>query len=166
MLTQYRPPAILSISPNTGPSAGGTRIVLHGVHNLSGGDDYRCRFVVNGTGLDGFGRNTTLQGTGLDIIASGDSGSGSGSGSGEAASGDIALAYVVNATVSGTFSDSDGFVRCITPPVSEADVPLATMVYVTLNGQQYHSSAHALICLLYTSPSPRDGLLSRMPSSA
>ena len=26
--------------------------------------------------------------------------------------------------------------------------------------------AHANICLLYTSPSPRDGLLSRMPSSA
>ena len=25
---------------------------------------------------------------------------------------------------------------------------------------------HHLICLLYTSPSPRDGLLSRMPSSA
>ena len=25
---------------------------------------------------------------------------------------------------------------------------------------------HAKICLLYTSPSPRDGLLSRMPSSA
>ena len=27
-------------------------------------------------------------------------------------------------------------------------------------------SRHSLICLLYTSPSPRDGLLSRMPSSA
>ena len=27
-------------------------------------------------------------------------------------------------------------------------------------------SAEALVCLLYTSPSPRDGLLSRMPSSA
>ena len=27
-------------------------------------------------------------------------------------------------------------------------------------------SNHPLICLLYTSPSPRDGLLSRMPSSA
>ena len=26
--------------------------------------------------------------------------------------------------------------------------------------------AHFLTCLLYTSPSPRDGLLSRMPSSA
>ena len=25
---------------------------------------------------------------------------------------------------------------------------------------------HLLVCLLYTSPSPRDGLLSRMPSSA
>ena len=25
---------------------------------------------------------------------------------------------------------------------------------------------HSYICLLYTSPSPRDGLLSRMPSSA
>ena len=25
---------------------------------------------------------------------------------------------------------------------------------------------HEIVCLLYTSPSPRDGLLSRMPSSA
>ena len=32
-------------------------------------------------------------------------------------------------------------------------------VYVT-------KGAHCLTCLLYTSPSPRDGLLSRMPSSA
>ena len=28
------------------------------------------------------------------------------------------------------------------------------------------SIEHKLFCLLYTSPSPRDGLLSRMPSSA
>ena len=28
------------------------------------------------------------------------------------------------------------------------------------------SAAASMICLLYTSPSPRDGLLSRMPSSA
>ena len=26
--------------------------------------------------------------------------------------------------------------------------------------------SHCIVCLLYTSPSPRDGLLSRMPSSA
>ena len=29
-----------------------------------------------------------------------------------------------------------------------------------------HAAKHARVCLLYTSPSPRDGLLSRMPSSA
>src|SRR5680860_176524 len=29
-----------------------------------------------------------------------------------------------------------------------------------------HGDDHTCICLLYTSPSPRDGLLSRMPSSA
>ena len=31
---------------------------------------------------------------------------------------------------------------------------------------EVNSSCSARICLLYTSPSPRDGLLSRMPSSA
>ena len=30
----------------------------------------------------------------------------------------------------------------------------------------YSEVSQVLICLLYTSPSPRDGLLSRMPSSA
>ena len=30
----------------------------------------------------------------------------------------------------------------------------------------YRSFSHLYVCLLYTSPSPRDGLLSRMPSSA
>ena len=30
----------------------------------------------------------------------------------------------------------------------------------------YGSTANLFVCLLYTSPSPRDGLLSRMPSSA
>ena len=39
------------------------------------------------------------------------------------------------------------------------------------NLQEYPVDSHrsnlkARICLLYTSPSPRDGLLSRMPSSA
>ena len=38
-------------------------------------------------------------------------------------------------------------------------VPAGTVVAVKVLRQEY-------ICLLYTSPSPRDGLLSRMPSSA
>ena len=34
---------------------------------------------------------------------------------------------------------------------------------ITVAGADY---VHVDVCLLYTSPSPRDGLLSRMPSSA
>ena len=34
------------------------------------------------------------------------------------------------------------------------------------SGRKQHEGHIPLICLLYTSPSPRDGLLSRMPSSA
>ena len=33
-------------------------------------------------------------------------------------------------------------------------------------GEAHPSKSYLNICLLYTSPSPRDGLLSRMPSSA
>ena len=36
----------------------------------------------------------------------------------------------------------------------------------TLAGHGRHSRSQGTSCLLYTSPSPRDGLLSRMPSSA
>ena len=35
-----------------------------------------------------------------------------------------------------------------------------------LIGSLITSTVGAILCLLYTSPSPRDGLLSRMPSSA
>ena len=33
-------------------------------------------------------------------------------------------------------------------------------------GTQLGATTYGYLCLLYTSPSPRDGLLSRMPSSA
>ena len=36
----------------------------------------------------------------------------------------------------------------------------------TLNNRRYGPIPGAYICLLYTSPSPRDATLSRMPSSA
>ena len=38
--------------------------------------------------------------------------------------------------------------------------------YETLSEAEMQARAEAVFCLLYTSPSPRDGLLSRMPSSA
>ena len=44
------------------------------------------------------------------------------------------------------------------PPLSRAD--LAKMLHLT------KATVSTIVCLLYTSPSPRDGLLSRMPSSA
>ena len=44
---------------------------------------------------------------------------------------------------------------------------LAMQVYIKRSLQaKMHDAGVALTCLLYTSPSPRDGLLSRMPSSA
>ena len=39
------------------------------------------------------------------------------------------------------------------------------MPEIVFKGKEYVYNHH-LTCLLYTSPSPRDGLLSRMPSSA
>ena len=44
--------------------------------------------------------------------------------------------------------------------------PLAILETCYDKGQIYKATTLANICLLYTSPSPRDGLLSRMPSSA
>ena len=48
--------------------------------------------------------------------------------------------------------------------------PVAVVVAATLEGASHGASLvevrYAARCLLYTSPSPRDGLLSRMPSSA
>ena len=45
---------------------------------------------------------------------------------------------------------------------------LGDVVYVELPdvGAEFGKGDEAAVCLLYTSPSPRDGLLSRMPSSA
>ena len=43
---------------------------------------------------------------------------------------------------------------------------IASMVKLNLPGTMVGGGTMLNVCLLYTSPSPRDGLLSRMPSSA
>ena len=48
-------------------------------------------------------------------------------------------------------------------PLVLGDLPQVGRVVVVDNGS---TDDTAKLCLLYTSPSPRDGLLSRMPSSA
>ena len=52
--------------------------------------------------------------------------------------------------------------------VSGIDVsgPLDQKIVTALNDAFLEHKVLAIRCLLYTSPSPRDGLLSRMPSSA
>ena len=45
--------------------------------------------------------------------------------------------------------------------------PIGTVIMGTVQGDLHDIGKNlCIICLLYTSPSPRDGLLSRMPSSA
>ena len=46
------------------------------------------------------------------------------------------------------------------------DRELVTGQRIVGYGHRLYSHDAVIICLLYTSPSPRDGLLSRMPSSA
>ena len=46
------------------------------------------------------------------------------------------------------------------------DDPLAAVALALAAESEQRRGDHSEACLLYTSPSPRDGLLSRMPSSA
>ena len=74
--------------------------------------------------------------------------------------------------VGGAFSGQEGLVAELKDEIADVD-------FITYEGEVTDISpllkrSHALVigstkpkgCLLYTSPSPRDGLLSRMPSSA
>ena len=57
-------------------------------------------------------------------------------------------------------------VQQLTPKKSGMEVKLADQIISSSLVILAEGGRSGLICLLYTSPSPRDGLLSRMPSSA
>ena len=59
-----------------------------------------------------------------------------------------------------SFRHDEGFVFDLGPHISFTKDPRIQDLLANSVDQQYET------CLLYTSPSPRDGLLSRMPSSA
>ena len=63
-----------------------------------------------------------------------------------------------------------GFSGCSQAGASDqqnrADIEKIVKDYLLENPEIVRDALIALHCLLYTSPSPRDGLLSRMPSSA
>ena len=50
--------------------------------------------------------------------------------------------------------------------VNGTGIPCRTDRLDAVENMKRYLEIHDYICLLYTSPSPRDGLLSRMPSSA
>ena len=85
----------------------------------------------------------------------------------------ILIIAVVLGTASNSFAKSaDGFTLLI-PSIITAITIVACMYALSLVmksipvGITYASFAGlCIVCLLYTSPSPRDRLLSRMPSSA
>ena len=61
----------------------------------------------------------------------------------------------------------NGYIRICEEKVANIRLPLQHMLQESLDGVFAMSEeAVSKTCLLYTSPSPRDGLLSRMPSSA
>ena len=62
---------------------------------------------------------------------------------------------------SAVFSDGS---FCYIP--KDVDCPLELSTYFRINNEEAGQFERTLICLLYTSPSPRDATLSRMPSSA
>ena len=61
--------------------------------------------------------------------------------------------------------------KFITNPLLDAEILMAKTInkdrdYILLNSSNSISKKDLNNCLLYTSPSPRDGRISRMPSSA
>ena len=63
--------------------------------------------------------------------------------------------------VEGAIASADGMMQTLEGALNQAESSASGMV------EHVRRAAHeASACLLYTSPSPRDGLLSRMPSSA
>jgi hypothetical protein len=56
--TYYAPPAVLELSPSSGPLAGGTRVLVLGA-NLTGGSDYRCAFGTRSLQRSPVGNSTT-----------------------------------------------------------------------------------------------------------
>ena len=73
--------------------------------------------------------------------------------------------WYLDALVNVNFADRDGESSIINTDVAGGFSTSTRLGYRWLNGDR--SWMYGLnACLLYTSPSPRDGLLSRMPSSA
>ena len=71
--------------------------------------------------------------------------------------------------LTGSVTEAAALMKVTQPAVSRLLRDLQALLKMELferRGTGLVPTAAAMACLLYTSPSPRDGLLSRMPSSA
>ena len=85
-------------------------------------------------------------------------------GSGSGGSGDFSIPDLRGRVVAGQDDMGGSSANRLTSQSGDASINGDT--FGAAGGKENHTLAITKICLLYTSPSPRDGLLSRMPSSA
>ena len=87
--------------------------------------------------------------------------------------GKLSLAEILRVAIEAMAESGEVFIRIVDEPFGRSRVPLALEVIEAdycdegkSGGPDAQGNEWRMGCLLYTSPSPRDGLLSRMPSSA
>ena len=184
------PPAVSALSVDRGPEDGGTLVLVYG-SNFSGATHPLCRFDTSNP-TDDLRRPVAVRSSWDEAVAM--PGGTYGPPPGTRTSGvNLGAAHewaaaptIVDATIAPPSAMGRLYsLRCYAPPHAPGYVPFD----LTLNGKDYTSSGLLYhfyadnltatnptggplgggtfyTCLLYTSPSPRDGLLSRMPSSA
>ena len=80
-----------------------------------------------------------------------------------------ATLLIIGKLIAWLMTDSSTLLASLTDSfmdVSASIINLLAIRYALAPADDEHRFGHGKACLLYTSPSPRDGLLSRMPSSA
>ena len=78
----------------------------------------------------------------------------------------VGSAAIAHSAVKTKYAASEGIVALLEPFIDTVVVCTITALVIIITG--FHTNVEGLggVCLLYTSPSPRDATLSRMPSSA
>ena len=145
---RFREPILQELSPSTGPSAGGTLVVLSGVNpTLSGGSDYRCKFL-GVSSVPAPPSPPTAPPVSDDVNAT--------NLTSRVDAANVTAGTYVEATVPASFDAAGGVVRCVTPPLASLVTTLLSNFSVSLNGQQYHGSSTALAASKPNDPQSAD----------
>ena len=135
--------------------ASGAGAVAIGFHNVAGpldSDESSIPTSGNSTNLGQFAVGYGTQATGHVAFSAG---------RGTTASGNYSTAMGYSTTASEIYSTAMGY-----GTTASGDISTAMGAYTSASGDISTAIGYDTTCLLYTSPSPRDATLSRMPSSA